>query len=137
MTTTNSATSAHPAIAVTGYAHVAVLVDDVDAALAFYCDVLGFEQLPRPDLGPGAWLRLGTADIHLLLTREMPPSGRPHIALHVPPEQFDDTMSELAARGVALQRGPSSRVDFGTTVRAAVIADPAGNPIELTDAATA
>ena len=137
MATSTSSTSATPAIAVTGYAHVAVLVDDVDAALAFYCDALGFERLPRPDLGPGEWLRLGTADLHLLLAQEMPAPGRPHIALHVPPERFDETMAQLEARGIPLQRGPSSRVDFGTTVRAAVIADPAGNPIELTDAATA
>ncbi len=28
---------------------------------------------------------------------------------------------------------PSERVDFGTTVRAAFVSDPAGNVVELTD----
>ena len=57
-----------PAITVAGYSHVAIMVDDLDAALAFYCDTLGFSALPRPDFGPGtegAWLQLGTAQVHL------------------------------------------------------------------------
>ncbi len=122
------------AITVTGYSHVAMAVDDLDAALEFYCGTLGFEQLRRPDLGPGAWLRKGTADVHLGVVDDISRHrGSGHIALHVPAAEFADAMAELKARGVTFTSGPSSRVDFGTTVRAAFITDPAGNGIEFTD----
>jgi len=41
--------------------HVSLDVDDLDAALAFYCDGLGFSVAPRPEaLGDGgAWLDIG------------------------------------------------------------------------------
>ena len=46
--------------------HVALAVDDLDATLRFY-SLLGFDPLPRPDIGiAGAWLRAGDAQIHLL-----------------------------------------------------------------------
>ena len=40
-----------PAVTIAGYSHVAVMVDDLDAAITFYCDTLGFSKLPRPDFG--------------------------------------------------------------------------------------
>ena len=41
-----------------GVHHVSVNVADIDEATRFYTDVLGLEQLPRPDFGfPGAWLK--------------------------------------------------------------------------------
>lgn len=126
-----------PVVTVAGYSHVAVMVDDLDAALAFYCDTLGFAKLPRPDFGPGtegAWLQLGTAQVHLGTVGEMGPrAGFPHLALHVPADAWDETMHELDARGVPFMMGPNAREDFGRQVRAAFIQDPAGNFIELTD----
>jgi catechol 2,3-dioxygenase-like lactoylglutathione lyase family enzyme len=126
-----------PAITVAGYSHVAVMVDDLDAALAFYCDVLGFSVLPRPDFGPmarGAWLQLGTAQVHLGIVEEMgPTTGFPHLALHIPADAWDETMEAISARGLEFLLPPSEREDFGTRVRAAFIRDPAGNVIELTD----
>jgi catechol 2,3-dioxygenase-like lactoylglutathione lyase family enzyme len=126
-----------PAITVAGYSHVAVMVDDLDAALAFYCDTLGFAVLPRPDFGPateGAWLQLGTAQVHLGTVDEMgPTTGFPHLALHVPADAWDDTMAGIEGRGIEFLLPPNERSDFGTPVRAAFIRDPAGNVIELTD----
>jgi extradiol dioxygenase family protein len=55
------------------------------------------------------------------------------MAMHVPAAAWDDTMRELAARGVPFVMGPNAREDFGRLVRAAFIQDPAGNFIELTD----
>ena len=121
---------------IAGYSHVAVSVTDVEAARRFYCDVLGFEELPRPDFGfPGAWLRVGSLQLHLGQVDEMKPAaGFPHFALHVPTEEFHATVEGLRAAGVTFLGEPSSRVDFGTTtVWAAFITDPAGNVIELTD----
>jgi glyoxylase I family protein len=124
------------AATVSGYSHVAISVTDLDVARDFYCDVLGFEELPRPDFGfPGLWLRVGTLQLHLGVADE-PPSpgpGFPHFALYVPTEQFDGTIEAVRAAGVKMLGEPSTRVDFGTTVHAAFITDPSGNVIELTD----
>ncbi|MGD8463421.1 MAG: VOC family protein [Anaerolineae bacterium] len=48
--------------------HVNIVVKDVEAAKRFYCDVLGMEDVPRhPSFTfPGAWLRSGGAEIHLI-----------------------------------------------------------------------
>jgi len=73
---------------IAGYSHGTVMVDDLDAALAFYCDVLGFEPIPRPEgIGPGAWLQAGTAQVHIGVVDAMiTPAGLPHLALLVPTE---------------------------------------------------
>ena len=40
-----------------GIHHVSINVKDVPESIKFYVDVLGLEQLARPDFGfPGAWL---------------------------------------------------------------------------------
>jgi len=123
-------------ITVTGFSHVAIAVTDLGAARDFYCGVLGFEELPRPDLGiPGMWLRVGDLQLHFVETDEMPTPGRgfPHYALHVPTDRFEETVEALRAAGAPFLGEPSTRVDFGTTVLAAFVNDPAGNFIELTN----
>ena len=52
---------------ISGYSHINILVDDLEAARAFYIDTLGFEVLPRPDFGgfEGAWYRVGQMQLHL------------------------------------------------------------------------
>ncbi len=123
-------------VTIAGYSHIAIDVDDLEAARHFYCDILGFEELARPDLGiSGLWLRVGDLQLHLAEVPAMGPrpAGFPHLALHVPTGDFAATTEALAAAGVRFLGKPSSRLDFGTTVWAAFITDPAGNAIELTD----
>ena len=71
--------------------HASFIVEDVEKSLGLYRDILGLEQVERPDLGfPGAWLQLGIQQIHLLeLDNPDPKEGRPvhggrdrHIALN-------------------------------------------------------
>ena len=90
------------------------MVDDLDAALGFYCDTLGFSVLPRPDFGPGtegAWLQLGTAQVHLGHGRRdgRDAVGFPHLALHIPADAWDDTMAGIEARGIEFLLPPSER----------------------------
>jgi len=124
-------------VAVSGFSHVAIAVDDLAAARRFYCGTLGFEEVERPDLGiPGMWLAVGDLQLHFLETDVLPTPGKgfPHFALHVPTDVFDDTMDALRAAGAPFLGEPSARVDFGTTtVLAAFVTDPAGNVIELTN----
>jgi glyoxylase I family protein len=124
------------AITVAGYSHIAIAVTDLGEARRFYCDVLGFTELPRPELGvPGMWLRVGDLQLHFIETDTMPVPGPgfPHFALHVPTEAWDDTMAALEEAGVGFLSPPSVRVDFGVEVRAAFLTDPAGNVVEVTD----
>jgi glyoxylase I family protein len=123
-------------VRIAGYSHVAIAVTDLAAAHDFYCDVLGFTDLPRPDFGiPGMWLQVGDLQLHFIETDTMPVPGPgfPHFALHVPADEFAATMETLQSAGVTFLGEPNSRVDFGRTVRAAFVTDPAGNVIELTD----
>jgi catechol 2,3-dioxygenase-like lactoylglutathione lyase family enzyme len=62
-----------------------------------------------------------------------PGPGFPHFALYVPTDEFDATIEAVRAAGVKMLGEPSTRVDFGTPVRAAFVTDPSGNVIELTD----
>ena len=120
-----------------GFSHVAIPCTDVAEARRFYVERLGFTELPRPDLGvPGLWLGVGALQLHLLEVPEVDPPGKgfPHFALRVPAEAFDETYQTLRDAGIAFLGEPSTRVDFGTEVRAAFMKDPSGNFIELTTA---
>ncbi len=114
-----------------GVHHVAINVDDVERAVAFYTDVLGLVRRDdRPDLGvPGAWLDAGAQQVHLLEAPTADNLGQ-HFALRV--ADLEATVAELRGRGVAVS-GPSS-VGRGAQ---AFLVDPAGNPIELHQAAPA
>jgi glyoxylase I family protein len=120
-----------------GIHHASVIVRDTERALAFYQGVLGLEPDPgRPDLGyPGAWLPIGSQQIHLLeLPNPDPVSGRPlhggrdrHIAVAV--EDLDGLRLALERAGVSFTVSRSGR-------RAVFCRDPDGNALEFIQAAT-
>ena len=122
---------------VEGYSHVAIAVDDLEAARTFYCGVFGFEEIRRPDFGfPGMWLAVGSLQLHFVETDELPTPGKgfPHYALRVPTDDYDATIESLRSAGVPFIGEPITRVDFDTImVRQAFVSDPAGNVIELTN----
>jgi catechol 2,3-dioxygenase-like lactoylglutathione lyase family enzyme len=117
--------------------HVAVVVRDAAAARAFYGDVLGLEELPRPPevagMFAGAWYRLGVSELHVFEQRDFTPFAGavgPHIALHT--SDFDGTVERLRGRGCAFAFGPGRGPDGIARV---IVRDPTGNVVEITDAA--
>jgi glyoxylase I family protein len=111
---------------------VSLLVSDTQRALDFYCGLL---ELPldetRPDLGfPGAWLQLGTQQIHLLeLPNPDPLQGRPqhggrdrHTAFLV--DDFEVVKKRLKQAGISYTLSRSGR-------QALFCRDPDQNGIEL------
>lgn len=121
---------------VSGFSHIAIVCTNLDEARSFYIDLLGFTELPRPDLGvPGLWLRVGDLQLHFIENETMPVPGPgfPHFALHVVNEDWDEVIEHLISAGVAFLSEPKMRSDFGVRVRAAFILDPSGNVVELTD----
>jgi catechol 2,3-dioxygenase-like lactoylglutathione lyase family enzyme len=107
--------------------HVALDVDDLDAALRFYVDGMGFTQLRRPDFGfPGAWLDTGSHQVHLVeVPGPMPANGGAHFALRV--EDRDAAVEELRAKGIKVDPVPETP----GAGRQAFLVDPSGNLIEL------
>lgn len=121
---------------VSGFSHVAIVCTNLEVTKTFYVDVLGFEELPRPDFGiPGMWLRVGDLQLHFIENETMPVPGPgfPHFALHINGDSWDEVMGHLERAGVTFLSKPSERVDFGVRVRAAFVLDPSGNVVELTD----
>lgn len=57
-----------------GMNHFTVLSSNLDATLAFYCDLLGLRSGPRPPFDfPGAWLYRGDqAILHVVAGRALP-----------------------------------------------------------------
>lgn len=119
-----------------GYSHVGMVCTDLTEARRFYCDDLGFTELPRPDLGiPGMWLMVGELQLHFIEadTMPVPGPGFPHVAFHIEHADWDTTIERLRSAGVPFLGEPSQRVDFERVVRAAFISDPSGNILEITD----
>ncbi len=113
-----------------GVHHVAINVDDVDAAIAFYVGVLGLTpRTDRPDFGfAGAWLEAGDQQVHLVQAH--PPSDHgQHFALLV--DDIGATITELRSGGVTI----SDAVPVGAA-RQAFLNDPSGNTIELHEQAS-
>lgn len=112
--------------------HVSLLVGDTARSLGFYHGLLGIPlDTSRPELGfPGAFLRLGDVQIHLLElampgAQHTPPAhaGRDrHLALEI--EDLDAALAALAAAGIDYTLSRSGR-------RALFCRDPDGNGIEL------
>jgi len=111
--------------------HASLIVANLDVSMVFYCDVLGLQQVDRPDLGfPGAWFQLGDQQIHLLeLENPDPITGRPehggrdrHVALNA--ISLTPLQDILNKAGIVYTMSKSGR-------RALFCRDPDGNAIEI------
>ena len=111
--------------------HASLVVANTDISRGFYCDILGLQQVERPDLGfPGAWLQLGAQQIHLLeLENPDPITGRPehggrdrHVALSA--LALKPVQDALNKAGIVYTMSISGR-------RALFCRDPDGNAVEI------
>lgn len=112
--------------------HASLIVEDLDRALDFYCNLLGLAIDPlRPDLGyPGAWLTVGSQQIHLLnLPKTEQTLNRPehvgrdrHLAFHV--AEIDGLKKSLELKGIPFTMSRSGR-------EALFCRDPDGNGLEF------
>ena len=111
--------------------HVALAVNDPDAAAAWYRDVLGLLPVERPEgaTADGSWFQLGDSQVHLFEPVVPRPGQRPVAPPHFAVEVADlaATISELRRRGVTVYEGDHVQ-GFGYQ---AMVLDPSGNLIEL------
>lgn len=98
-----------------GMNHFTVLAQDLDATRAFYIDILGLTEGPRPPLGfPGAWLYAGGQPVlHVIAGRPLPanPAGvLDHMAFTG--ADLRATAAKLKAGGIdyTLRRQPDSGI---------------------------
>ena len=116
---------------------VRYIVDDVDAAIAFYRDHLGFEELMHP---APAFAMLRRGDLRLVLSapgggpgggQAMPdgtlptPGGWNRFALEV--DDLDAAVDRLREAGVRFRNEPVT----GVGGRQVLVEDPSGNPVEI------
>jgi catechol 2,3-dioxygenase-like lactoylglutathione lyase family enzyme len=116
---------------------VRYIVDDVDAAIDFYCSQLGFQEVMHP---APAFAMLSRGDLRLVLTT---PGGGPGGGQAMPDgtlpapggwNRFQLEVSDLGATVDRLRAGGArfrNEIVEGVGGRQVLVEDPAGNPIEL------
>ena len=119
---------------------VRYIVDDVDAAIDFYCRHLGFSEEMHPD---PAFAMLSRGDLRLVVVSPVPADHRGAGSRPMPDgrrqepggwNRFMIEVTDLAASVEALRgQGVRFRNDIVTGVggRQVMIEDPSGNPVEL------
>jgi catechol 2,3-dioxygenase-like lactoylglutathione lyase family enzyme len=112
-----------------GLHHVALEVRDLEAALLFYCGIIGLREIPVPHdvLQQGIrWLELPEGRmLHLIKTDGADRQERAHVALSVPDVSL--WREYLIAKGVELV---APKVSLYVAERL-FIRDPSGNLLEL------
>lgn len=116
---------------------VRYIVNDVDEAIAFYCGLLGFDEVMHP---APAFAMLSRGDLRLVLSAPgggpgggaaMPdgtlptPGGWNRFSLEV--EDLHDLVERLRAKGAAFR----SDIVEGVGGNQILVDDPSGNPVEL------
>ena len=114
--------------------HAGVPVSDVRKARRFYGDILGFEEIERPNIKgiPGIWYEVDGTQVHIIGQRnkmagkDIPGIG-PHIAVQV--EDLEEAKRVLKKRRVKFQEfAPPPEMDLPPVV---FVRDPDGNVVEL------
>jgi len=116
---------------------VRYIVDDVEEAIAFYCDGLGFELEMHP--GPG-FAALARGDLRLLLNTPSGPGGaaQPMPDGRVPePGGWNRIQLEVDDLVPVVESLKAAQASFGNEIvsgrggQQILLDDPSGNPIEL------
>ena len=107
--------------------HVNLPVTDLSRSRVFYVEVLGLEELKRPQFdAPGIWLRLGSQAIHLTVdTGEAVDQYNFHFAVEV--DNLDGVVEEFKDHGLVVSQPPEVE---GAGAQG-FIRDPDGNVIEF------
>ena len=121
---------------ITAIVESAAYVDDLDAAEAFYRDVLGLAVLGK-EPGRHVFFRVGDADVLLLFLAaatlqgdQLPAHGATgpgHFALGISTDDLPAWRTRLAAHRVAVEK----EVHWPRGGRSLYFRDPAGNSVEL------
>ncbi|EPX79968.1 VOC family protein [Litoreibacter arenae] len=98
-----------------------------DIARDFYCGILGFVEVPKPDVlqgRGGVWFEAGQVRLHLGVEDPFVPAKKAHPGFQV--ASLDKVVRELRAHDLEVSGG-----DDLPDLKRVYIADPFGNRIEL------
>ncbi|WP_306421053.1 VOC family protein [Halalkalibacter sp. APA_J-10(15)] len=113
--------------------HVSLVCRDLQRSVVFYRDMIGLEQIERPDFDfEGAWFALGAGQLHLIVDEARipnnplePHSRNPHFAIRV--EDYNETVKWLKENEIEMIEKPHSKSGFAQIF----CQDPDGYLIEL------
>jgi catechol 2,3-dioxygenase-like lactoylglutathione lyase family enzyme len=100
-----------------------------DEARWFYSDLLGLEEIRKPEplqARGGAWFQLGRGQLHIGVEDPFRPARKAHPALRVPPDRLDALAARLSKADVAVRWDAEL-----PGVRRFYVEDPWGNRLEL------
>jgi catechol 2,3-dioxygenase-like lactoylglutathione lyase family enzyme len=111
--------------------HVQVVVPPggIAGAARFYAEVVGLEQIERPQTlgGVGAWFRAGSQELHVSEYEDFTPAGKAHPAFELNGAELDALAERLVAAGAEVRWDdrllPAARRFYSF--------DPAGNRVEF------
>tara|TARA_B100000953_G_scaffold284167_1_gene263755 strand:+ start:298 stop:645 length:348 start_codon:yes stop_codon:yes gene_type:complete len=107
-----------------GLHHIALNVTDVKAATEFYSKYFALIEIPRPNIGPGAWLQATDGRQIHLREGEVPEDNGQHLAFLV--EDISEVWKALTDAGIAVT--PPKAI--GSALQS-FLHDPAGNRLEI------
>ena len=110
------------------HVQIAMPAGGEEKARAFYVDLLGFTEIPKPPAlakRGGAWFESGSSQLHLGVEPDFRPARKAHPAFIV--DHLDALLEKIRAAGCDID---SSQPALEGTKRAHVF-DPFGNRIEL------
>ena len=101
-----------------------------EAARRFFGELLGLEEIPKPEeirTRGGVWFRVGPHELHIGVEPDFAPARKAHPAFRT--ASYDELRERLRAGGVAVTNDEAI-----PGVRRCFVADPWGNRIELISA---
>ncbi|APH05697.1 VOC family protein [Bacillus weihaiensis] len=117
-----------------GIHHVSLAVTNLEKSKNFYGDILGFQEIVRPNFGfPGAWYQIGHQQVHLIQYEDAQTirqsdelnSREGHLAIRV--KDYDQALAYLKEKGVKIKENPRSKSGFAQIF----CMDPDRNLIEM------
>lgn len=119
---------------ITGVRTVSVQVEDQDAALAFYVDILGFTKLrDNPTPAGGRWIELTPGDDSVIITLEPAPPGTSRGAIGIRFATEDAQAAHAALRDAGVDTDEILRWPGVPPMFA--FRDPDGNAFSITELA--
>ncbi|MEI8404108.1 MAG: VOC family protein [Actinomycetes bacterium] len=112
------------------HVQLAIPVGGEPKARSFFVDLLGFEEIPKPErlaVRGGCWFRSGSVEIHVGVEEPFVAARKAHVALRV--AGYDALRNVLESAGIAMTEN-----DEIPGLRRSHVTDPFGNRLELMSA---
>ncbi|TXC90448.1 glyoxalase [Metabacillus litoralis] len=99
--------------------HVSLSITDLEKSKHFYGQILGFQELDRPNFDfPGAWYQVGSQQLHLIQHKDSKTlrksnelnSRDGHFAIRV--KDYDQTLAYLKEKNLEVSEKPKSKSGF-------------------------